>query len=126
MWEVGVDMVEVQRFRTLDYSNHKNFYHRIFTPREIKYCLSFKNPAQHFAATFAGKEAVYKAINSRINIKPHQIEIMRDGNVPRVNLMTKSCEESEEANGQVKVKVSLSHTSSYAAAFALAMFEEPK
>jgi holo-[acyl-carrier protein] synthase len=124
--EVGVDLVEIRRFRALDYPNHKSFYDRIFTRREIEYCLSFKKPAEHFAVTFAGKEAVYKAINNLINIELQQIEIVRDGNGPRVNLRMKDCIGPDEANAQVKVKVSLSHTSSYAVAFALATSKETK
>lgn len=126
MWDIGVDVVEVRRFRKLDYAKNKGFYNRIFTPREIEYCLSFKNAAQHFAATFAGKESVYKAINRRINIPPHQIEIVRDGNAPKVNLMTEEYGGSDKADPAPQIKVSLSHTSSYAVAFAVAVFEEPK
>ncbi|MDH5794923.1 MAG: holo-ACP synthase [Candidatus Bathyarchaeota archaeon] len=126
MWGIGVDIVEVHRFRALDYAKNKEFYNRIFTPREIKYCLSFKNPAQHFAATFAGKESVYKAINRRINIKPHRIEIVRDGKAPRVNLVMDGCGGSDKTNPSLQIKVTLSHTSSYAVAFALAVFEEPE
>ena len=124
MWEIGVDVVEVQRFRTLDYVKNKAFYDRVFTPQEIAYCLSFKSPAQHFAATFAGKESVYKAINGRINIKLPQIEIMREGGTPKVNLTTQEYHRSGKASLPLQVKVSLSHTSSYAVAFSLAFFEE--
>ena len=126
MWEIGVDIVEVERFRTLNYSNHRGFFDRVFTSREIAYCLSFKNPAQHFAAIFAGKEAVYKAVNKHINIKLHQIEIIREGNAPKVNLAMEGEGKSGGTEVQLKVKVSLSHTSSYAVAFAVAMLEEPK
>jgi len=126
MWDIGVDVVEVQRFKMLDYAENKDFYNRMFTPREIEYCLSFKNPAQHFAATFAGKESVYKSVNSRIDIKLHQIEIIRDGNAPKVNLMVKDYGGSVRVDPPPKVKVSLSHTRSYAVAFALAIFEEPE
>lgn len=124
MWDIGVDVVEVQRFRTLDYGENREFYNRIFTPREIEYCLSFKNPAQHFAATYAGKESVYKAINSQIDVGLHRIEIIRDQNAPKVNLIMEDCGGFEKINSPPQIKVSLSHTSSYAVAFALAVFED--
>lgn len=123
MWDIGVDVVEIEKFKRLDYSNHKEFYNRIFTPREIKYCLSYKNVARHFAATFAGKEAVYKATNDHINVRLHEIEIVREGGIPRVNLMVEGCKGSEGADIQVESKVSLSHSSSYAVAFALVLFK---
>ncbi|RJS74830.1 holo-ACP synthase [Candidatus Bathyarchaeota archaeon] len=124
MWEIGVDIVEVQRFNELDYPNHRNFYERTFTPQEIDYCLSFKQPAQHFAATFAGKEAVYKALSRHVNVKLREIEIVRNGGVPEVRLLTNENVNLEEIVRRPEIKVSLSHTSSYAVAFALAVFKE--
>jgi len=124
MWEIGVDIVEVQRFNELDYPNHRNFYERTFTPQEIDYCLSFKQPAQHFAATFAGKEAVYKALSRHVNVKLREIEIVRNGGVPEVRLLTNENVNLEETVRRPEIKVSLSHTSSYAVAFALAVFKE--
>ncbi len=126
MWDIGVDIVEVQRFKRLDYANHKVFYERIFTPKEIEYCLSFRNAAKHFASTFAGKEAVYKAINRWFKLGLKEIEIVRVGGAPEVNLMPKKGEKIDKPISKVNVKVSLSHTESYAVAFAIAMFEEPK
>ena len=116
-WNIGVDMVEIARFQQLAYSSNKEFYKRVFTPKEIKYCLSFSNPAPHFAANFAGKEAVYKAVNVFCDVKLHNIEILRDKNgVPEVNLHLSSKEQTDTVN----VKVSLSHSLSHAIAFALA------
>jgi len=123
-WNIGVDVVEVARFKCLDYPSHKQFYERVFTSREIEYCLSFKTPAPHFAVNFAGKEAVYKAINKFYDVKLRDIEILRDNDgEPHVNLhlnyqdATKN--ESQGMTLPFEVKVSLSHSSSYAVAFAV-------
>lgn len=116
-WNIGVDMVEIARFQQLRYTSNKQFYKRVFTPKEIKYCLSFRNPAPHFAANFAGKEAIYKAVNKFCDVKLNTIEILRDENgAPEVNLQLDSKEESDT----VHVKVSLSHSLSHAVAFAVA------
>jgi holo-[acyl-carrier protein] synthase len=123
-WNIGVDVVEVARFKWLDYPSHKRFYERVFTPREIEYCLSFKAPAPHFAGNFAGKEAVYKAVNRFCDVKLRDIEILRDEDgAPHVDLhlnrqdATKNG--SQEINLPFEVKVSLSHSFSYAVAFAV-------
>ena len=116
-WNIGVDMVEIARFQQLRYSSNKQFYKRVFTPKEIKYCLSFSNPAPHFAANFAGKEAVYKAVNRFCDVKLSTIEILRDENgAPKVNLHLNSKEKTDT----VHVNVSLSHSLSHAVAFAVA------
>jgi holo-[acyl-carrier protein] synthase len=58
---VGVDLIEIARVRrALD--RHPSFRERCFTEAERAYCDSRPNPAQHYAARFAGKEAVGKAI----------------------------------------------------------------
>jgi holo-[acyl-carrier protein] synthase len=116
-WNIGVDMVEIARFQQLRYASNKQFYKRVFTPKEIKYCLSFSNPAPHFAVNFAGKEAIYKAVNMFCDAKLNTIEILRDENgAPEVNLHLSNKEEK----GTVHVKVSLSHSLSHAIAFAVA------
>ena len=115
-WNIGVDMVEIARFQQLGYQSNKDFYKRVFTPKEIKYCLSFSNPAPHFAANFAGKEAVYKAVNLFCDVKLQTIEILRDKKgAPKVNLHL-----SSKQADTVQVKVSLSHSLSHAIAFAVA------
>jgi holo-[acyl-carrier protein] synthase len=116
-WNIGVDMVEIARFQQLKYSSNKQFYKRVFTPEEIRYCLSFNSPAPHFAANFAGKEAVYKALNMFCDINIHKIEILRnDKGSPVVKLHLSP----EENAGRLQVKVSLSHSLSHAIAFAVA------
>ena len=58
---VGVDLIEIERIRrALD--RYPSFRERCFTEAERAYCDSRPNPAQHYAARFAGKEAVGKAI----------------------------------------------------------------
>jgi holo-[acyl-carrier protein] synthase len=122
-WNIGVDVTEITRFERLKYQSNRRFYTRFFTPREIAYCLSFESPAPHFAANFAGKEAVYKAVNSFCNVNLHNIEILRDEDgAPKVNLHL-SC---EEKSSSLAVKVSLSHSTSHAIAFAVARLEYTK
>jgi holo-[acyl-carrier protein] synthase len=59
--KVGMDLIEIERVaRTL--SRYPSFRERCFTEAERSYCESRPNPAQHYAARFAGKEAVGKAL----------------------------------------------------------------
>jgi len=123
-WNVGVDVVDIARFRQLDYSGNKRFYERIFTMREIQHCLSFKESAPRFAANFAAKEAVYKAISRFYEVKLNEVEVLRDGaGAPYVNLRPLN-KEVDKGMGSRKslpfeIKVSLSHSASYAVAFAV-------
>jgi holo-[acyl-carrier protein] synthase len=59
--KVGLDVIEIDRISgALD--RYAAFRVRCFTEAERAYCESRPNPAQHYAARFAGKEAVGKAL----------------------------------------------------------------
>jgi holo-[acyl-carrier protein] synthase len=58
---VGTDMIEIGRIRRA-LERYASFRDRCFTESEQAYCDSRPNPAQHYAARFAGKEAVGKAL----------------------------------------------------------------
>jgi holo-[acyl-carrier protein] synthase len=58
---VGVDLIEIERVRRA-LARYPSFRERCFTAAERAYCDSRPKPAQHYAARFAGKEAVGKAI----------------------------------------------------------------
>ena len=64
---IGIDIVEVKRFRTKNYKKNKNFYEKIFSKSEIDYCLKFKDPYTHFAGKFGIKESVIKSIQDKIH-----------------------------------------------------------
>ena len=63
---IGIDIIEVSRFRKKQYEENKNFYKKIFVKSELDYCLKFKNSAERFAGKFAIKEAVIKSISEKI------------------------------------------------------------
>lgn len=59
--KVGLDVIEIERVRRA-LARYPRFRERCFTVAERAYCESRPNPAQHYAARFAGKEAVGKAL----------------------------------------------------------------
>jgi holo-[acyl-carrier protein] synthase len=58
---VGTDLIEIERVRRA-LERYPGFRDRCFTAAEQEYCDSRANPPQHYAARFAGKEAVGKAL----------------------------------------------------------------
>ena len=59
--KVGLDLIEIERIQGA-LERYGAFRERCFTDAERAYCDSRPNPAQHYAARFAGKEAVGKAL----------------------------------------------------------------
>ena len=64
---IGIDIIDVERFRKKIFKQNIKFYQRIFLESEIKYCLRFKSPYEHFAGKFALKESVIKSIHDKIS-----------------------------------------------------------
>lgn len=71
---VGIDLIEIGRVRRL-LERHPGFAARCFTAAERAYCESRPNPPQHYAARFAGKEAVGKALSCGVRFTWREIEI---------------------------------------------------
>jgi holo-[acyl-carrier protein] synthase len=65
---IGIDIIEIKRFQEKPFEKNINFYKKIFTKSEIKYCLNNKNSAKEFASKFAIKEAVIKSIKKQIEL----------------------------------------------------------
>jgi holo-[acyl-carrier protein] synthase len=61
---IGVDIIEIERIRESIQSQGEQFLGKVFTAQEIAYCSAKHNSAQHYAARFAAKEAVSKALST--------------------------------------------------------------
>jgi len=103
----------------------------IFTPAERRYSEARGRPAQHLAARFAAKEAVFKAlgIGLGVGMNWNAVEIVTPpfGGAPRVRLQGAAAELSVTA-GLTELEVSMSHVAGVAMATALAVWahqEEP-
>jgi len=60
---LGIDLVEVVRIEQA-LAKGERFTRRLFSPGEAAYCNRHKEPAKHFAARFAAKEAGMKALGT--------------------------------------------------------------
>ena len=59
----GIDIVSVSRLqKTIERQGASSFLSRVFTTQERAYCEPRKRKFEHYAARFAAKEAVMKAL----------------------------------------------------------------
>ena len=127
----GIDIIEVERIRDGIENLKESFLHRIYTEKEIEYCEKFKNMKyQHYAARFAVKEAVYKAISQFIDDKEEflwvNIEVENaEGGKPVLNVEKLSKIICKTADNMVlkDVDISISHIKDYAVASVVAVFD---
>ncbi len=119
---LGVDLVEVERMQQV-LARTPRFKERVFSEDERVYCDSRVNPAMHYAARFAAKEAVVKALGCGFTggISLRDIQVVREeGGRPRIQL-TGRAQEVADSMGVVDMPISLSHTSKDAIACAMAL-----
>lgn len=60
---IGLDLVDIDRVARLLARHPERARRRLFTDGERRYCDRRPEPARHFAARFAAKEAGYKALS---------------------------------------------------------------
>ena len=120
----GTDIIEIDRIK--DAIKSDTFIKKVFTEKEIEYCESKKDPAriQSYAARFAAKEAIFKAISKVLPVdygmEWTSIEILKEETGrPYVNLKI-----DNKKKQNLKIDVSLSHIKDYAVATAVAIYEE--
>ncbi|KAG3005001.1 Fatty acid synthase subunit alpha [Phytophthora cactorum] len=125
---IGVDVQPVATFENLN--GREDFIRRNFTDREISYCYSAAHPAASFAARWAVKEAVIKAISTteatpwqRAEASRRDIEVvMTASGAPSVLLSGDPLQVFDRLE-LAKLSVSISHSAAFAVAQAVASFE---
>lgn len=120
---IGIDVVEVQRIASAIERHGEPFLAKLFTPGEREYCESRKIPAIHFAARFAAKEAVSKALGTGIggNAGLLEMEIVHDASgAPKIQL-SGAAERFTRENQITEIQISITHAREYAAANAIAL-----
>ena len=110
--KVGVDVIEIERVRkALD---RAGFRDRCFTEAEQEYCDSRPDPAQSYAARFAGKEAVGKALGCGVRFTWREVEIVGRPK-PGVRLSGRTAAFAERVSAG-PIDLSLTHSREIAAA----------
>lgn len=118
---IGTDIVSVTRIERVLNKWGERFKRRIFTEREIQYCESKRNPAQHFAVRFSAKEAFYKALGQyqKSGIRWKEIEVIRGANgrpaIEVKGLMKNSLDES----GCSRILLTMTHDNEIAEALVI-------
>ena len=120
----GIDLVDVARIKQSITEHGQRFIDRCFTQQEADYAQSAKEPRNYerFAARFAAKEAVLKALGTgwANGIAWTDVEIRRQpSGAPTVYLSGKAAEIAEEL-GIAQLHLSMTHTSTQAMASVIA------
>lgn len=122
---IGVDMVEIARMEKV-LARRPHFAARVFTEDERRYCDRKARPAQHYAARFAAREAVLKALGTGFSrgIGFADVSVTRnDAGQPQARLTGRAAQIAAE-QGVREVALSLSYTHDVAVANAVAVTDD--
>ena len=128
----GIDIIEVNRIKKSIEELGDSFLNRIYTQNEIEYCnKSGEIKYQHFAARFAAKEAVFKAISQftfgREGASWKDIEVINiESGKPVINVDSLKNKLGKTVNNLIleDIDISISHIKEYAVASVVAVFNQ--
>jgi holo-[acyl-carrier protein] synthase len=118
IYGIGIDLVKIKRIAEAQRRWGERFHNKAFTSGEIQYCLRKRDPAPNFAARFAAKEALVKAlgIGLRRGVHLRDVEVQRGPlGKPVLKLHGRALEICTQ-EGITRVFLSLTHDQDFSAA----------
>jgi holo-[acyl-carrier protein] synthase len=120
---IGIDIIEIEEIKK-SIENGKRFVQRVFTEHEKEYCEHKIDKYPHYAARYAVKEAVMKALGTGWDkgVQWKHVEVINvdrrpetRGGKPEIRLSGEALKHAEEM-GVNNIFVSLSHSRNCAVA----------
>lgn len=119
----GTDIIEIDRIKESIETLGEKFLKKVYTNNEIQYCESKRaQKYQHYAARFAAKEAIFKAISEsladKFELGWNDYEVSNDETgKPIVKITGLDLK-------NIEIDLSISHCKQYAVATAVAIFKD--
>ena len=115
----GVDIVSVERLEEVAKRHGQRFLDRVFTSGEQAYCETKRFKYEHYAARFAAKEAMMKAMEIRRQnrLRFREIEVQRrPTGKPEIGMSPESRRRFGVPKG-ARIELSMAHERAYAVSF---------
>ncbi|MHB8754369.1 MAG: holo-ACP synthase [Candidatus Acidiferrales bacterium] len=113
---LGVDIAEIDRLEKAVARHGNAFLERVFTPAEIAYCERHRTKFERYAARFAAKEAMMKALGTgwRKGVRWRDIEIKNEpSGKPALHLAGEAAAQASRL-GAKRFLLSMTHTGNLA------------
>ena len=120
---IGTDIVECLRIANMIERHGERFLRRVYTSSEINHCSCRAHATQHYAACWAGKEAVIQAMQLRLTggLTMRDIEIYHEvGRRSQVRLGGRA-RDSAVTQRIRQLQISTSFCRTFASAFVIAV-----
>jgi holo-[acyl-carrier protein] synthase len=117
---VGTDLCGITRMAAILCRQEGRFEARVFTEAERAFCRGRGNPAQHYAARFAAKEALLKALGVPRGLSWQEMEVFHTPEGRPALRLSGAAREAAERLGVRQLHLSLTHEGGMASAFVVA------
>ena len=115
----GIDLVKVERIeQQIERTSGRAFLDRVFSVEEQAYCGTKRMKYEHYAARFAAKEAVLKALKVRPkkNRRLFGIEVGREATGKPFIVLNPESRKQLQIPAQAQIELSIAHEREYAIA----------
>lgn len=118
---VGIDIVDIARFRQTLERRGRPFIDRIFLPSEQTYCTAKPLPWVHYAGRFAAKEAIAKAFGTGIGrtVGWLDLEVVAQTNRAPRAVLSARLQRLAKRRGIGQISLSIAHTRATGVAVAI-------
>ena len=117
---IGVDVISVRRMARELSTDGAGLRETLFTSDEIAYCEGKRSPAPHYAARFAAKDALYKALGDAQPVAGgaswRDAEVRNDPSGRSRLVLHGALEDAASGVRADRIFLSLSHTREWAVA----------
>lgn len=112
---LGMDVCSVERIRKiLEGDRADRFLERVYTDAERALCSARADAASAYAARFAAKEALVKALGAPAGVRWRDMEVVRHGGPPSFQLTGVAADEVKRLGA--RVLLAITHDAGVAAA----------
>ena len=122
---IGTEITECLRIARMIERHGEQFIDRVYTAAEVRYCQARPQSTQHFAARWAAKQAILKALGiASARAARSEIEIRRAPSGGPTVAVRGAIKDLIEERGVSEVLVTFSHCRMHATAYAIALGKE--
>lgn len=120
---VGAEITECLRVARMIDRYGEQFVDRVFTKEEVRFCGDRKFPSRHFAAHWAAKQAVLRALGLSWGpgINWRDMEIRSNGSGGWTVALRGAVRDHVEQIGATRILVAMAHCRTYATGYATAL-----
>lgn len=124
---VGIDIMEIARMQRA-ISRHPSMLRKVFTDEERRVCEATARPAEHYAARFAARRAVLKALGCQgdSDVRRFDVSVGVADNGRPVAVLSGKAQQVAAERGVTEIALSLSFTHEVATAMALLVTDDVK